>query len=119
MRGDLMQSFSSALASSGPAQKFAALGETRMAAKIKKAAQDFEAVLLQTLLEPLEKSFSTLPGKDDPSGADNYHYLGTQALASALSRSGGVGLAAMMVRNLLKSGKLQAKEPTPVADERR
>jgi hypothetical protein len=74
----------------------------KLKAKVMKAAQDFEGVLLESLLEPLEKTFSTLPGKDDLSGADNYHYLGTQALASALAHSGGIGLGALMVRNLLK-----------------
>ncbi len=89
----------------------------RQDARIRHAAQEFESVLLQSLLEPLEKSFSTLPGKDDLSGADTYHYLGTQALASALSQSGGVGLAAMMVRTMLKPHGLSAKVPGHLADE--
>ena len=71
--------------------------------KIIQAARDFEAVLIESWLEPMEKTFSTLPGKDDLSGADNYHYLGTQALSAALAQSGGIGLAAMMARNLLKA----------------
>jgi Rod binding domain-containing protein len=85
-------------------------------ARIRHAAQEFEAVLLESLLQPLEKSFSTLPGKDDLSGADTYHYLGTQALASALAHSGGLGLAAMMVRTMLKPHGLSAKVPGHGAD---
>ena len=91
--------------------------EAKLANKVRHAAQEFESVLLQTLLEPLEKSFSTLPGKDDLSGGDNYHYLGTQALASALSQSGGLGLARMMVHSLLKPQGLSIKVPGPEADK--
>lgn len=100
--------------SGGAVSAAAALGS-----KARKAAEQFEAVLLQSLLEPLEKSFSTLPGKDDLSGADNYHYLGTQALASALAQSGGLGMAGMMVRNLLKTNNVPAKAPGAFADKTR
>jgi len=64
----------------------------------------------------MEKTFSTLPGKDDLSGADNYHYLGTQALSAALAQSGGIGLAAMMARNLLKANSLGIDASAQVAD---
>ncbi|HEX3353807.1 MAG TPA: hypothetical protein VHS34_13390 [Terriglobales bacterium] len=107
------------LAPAGPGNKPVSPAQAKLAAKIKHAAQDFEAVLLQSLLEPLEKSFSTLPGKDEQADADNYHYLGTQALSAALARSGGLGLAAMMARNLLQTGGLNPKVWKPVADERR
>jgi Rod binding domain-containing protein len=91
--------------------------EAKLANKGRHAALEFESVLLQTLLEPLEKSFSTLPGKDDLSGGDNYHYLGTQALASSLAQSGGLGLARMMVRSLLKPHGLSAKVSGSEADK--
>jgi Rod binding domain-containing protein len=72
------------------------------ARKIAKAAHDFEAVLLNTLLGPLEKTFSSLPGKETDAVSDNYHSLGMQALASSLAARGGVGIAAMIVKSLSK-----------------
>jgi Rod binding domain-containing protein len=65
------------------------------------AARQFEAVLLNTLLGSLEHSFSALPGKKPDSIADNYHSMGMQALAATLADRGGVGIANMIVRNLL------------------
>ena len=65
-----------------------------------KAAQEFEAHLLASLLDSLEKTFSTVPGQSAVPGADDYNYLGTQALASALAASGGFGIAAMIAPHL-------------------
>ena len=70
--------------------------------KIAKAANDFEAVLLNTLLGPLEKTFASLPGKETDAVSDDYHSLGMQALASSLAARGGVGIAAMIVKSLSK-----------------
>jgi Rod binding domain-containing protein len=72
------------------------------ARKIAKAAHDFEAVLLNTLLGPLEKTFSSLPGKEVDAVSDNYHSLGMQALASSLAAKGGMGIAAMIIKSLTK-----------------
>jgi len=67
------------------------------------AARQFEAVLLNTLLGSLEHSFSALPGKKHDSIADNYHSMGMQALASTLADRGGVGIAGIIARNLLRT----------------
>lgn len=37
-------------------------------------------------------------------GSDNYNYLGTQALASALASGGGFGIAAMITRSFGEHG---------------
>lgn len=65
-----------------------------------KAARDFEAQLIGSLLASYEKTFATLPGESDVAGSDNYNYLGTQALASALAAGGGFGIAAMITRSM-------------------
>jgi Rod binding domain-containing protein len=72
------------------------------ARKIAEAAHDFEAVLLNSLLGPLEKTFSSLPGKETDVASDNYQSLGMQALASSLAAKGGVGIAEMIVKSLSK-----------------
>lgn len=65
-----------------------------------RAAREFEASLIASLLQSLEKTFSTLPGESTIPGADDYNYLGTQALAEGLSARGGFGIAAMISQHL-------------------
>ena len=65
--------------------------------KAQKAAQDFESVLLASLLESLQKSFAG-SAESDTAGSDNYALMGTQALASAMSAQGGIGIARMILR---------------------
>jgi Rod binding domain-containing protein len=69
--------------------------------KVVEAAQEFEAVMLESFLRPLEESFSSLPGGDDSMGMSGYRDMVTQAMASAIAKAGGFGLADMVVRNLL------------------
>jgi len=65
-----------------------------------KAAREFEAQLIGTVLESLEKTFAAVPGQDAMAGEDNYNYLGTQALASAIAAGGGFGIAKLIIGHL-------------------
>jgi Rod binding domain-containing protein len=65
-----------------------------------KAAREFEAQLIASLLQSFEKTFASLPGQTDLPGADDYNVLGTQALASAIAEHGGFGIAKMIVEHL-------------------
>jgi Rod binding domain-containing protein len=84
------------------AQSAPSTASAEHAGKIAKAAREFEAVLLNTLLGPLEKTFSSLPGKEADAVSDNYQSLGMQTLASALAAKGGLGIADMIVKSLSK-----------------
>jgi Rod binding domain-containing protein len=77
-----------------PGQTIPALG------KGQKAAREFEAQLIGTVLQSLEKTLASLPGQDPIAGEDNYNYLGTQALASAVTAGGGFGIARMIEEHL-------------------
>jgi Rod binding domain-containing protein len=61
-----------------------------------KAAREFEAQLIGSVLESLEKTFASIPGEDTMAGADNYNYMGTQALASVMAAGGGFGIAKLI-----------------------
>jgi Rod binding domain-containing protein len=61
-----------------------------------KAAREFEAQLIGSVLESLEKTFASVPGEDTMAGADNYNYMGTQALASVMAAGGGFGIAKLI-----------------------
>ncbi len=75
------------------------------ARKITKAAHDFEAVLLNTLLGPLERTFASLPGGETDAESDNYQSLGMQALSSSLAAKGALGITDMIVQSLSKQGQ--------------
>jgi Rod binding domain-containing protein len=84
-----------AAAATLPGQTIPALG------KGKKAAREFEAQLIGTVLQSLEKTLASVPGQDPIPGEDDYNYLGTQALASAVAAGGGFGIARMISEHLI------------------
>ena len=94
-------------------------------AKIDKAARDFESILLGEWLEKAEKSFATVPGGDPSENADPGHdqlqSIGCQFLSEALSKAGGIGLAAMISKHLKaahaasEAAKRESDESNPVA----
>jgi Rod binding domain-containing protein len=65
-----------------------------------KAAREFEAQLIGTILESLQKTFADLPGEGSVAGQDNYNYMGNQALAKALAAGGGFGIARLIAPHL-------------------
>jgi Rod binding domain-containing protein len=69
-------------------------------AKMVRAARQFEAVLLNSLLGSLQHSFSSLGGKKTDSESTNYDYMGMQALSSALAARGGIGIAQRIVASM-------------------
>jgi Rod binding domain-containing protein len=89
----------------------AALG-TPALGKGPKAAREFEAQLIGSVLESLEKTFAAVPGGDAMAGEDNYNYMGTQALASAIAAGGGFGIAKMICEHL-GGTKAASAGPTP------
>jgi Rod binding domain-containing protein len=69
-------------------------------AKMVRAARQFEAVLLNSLLGSLQHSFSSLGGKKTDSESTNYDYVGMQALSAALAAKGGIGIADRIVASM-------------------
>jgi hypothetical protein len=65
-----------------------------------KAAREFEANLIASLLQSLESAFATLPGQDGLPGSDDYSYLGCQALSEGVAERGGFGIARMILQHL-------------------
>ena len=83
--------------------------------KLLRVAEQFETVLLNDLLGSLEKTFASVPGEKDSPGSSEYSYLGTQALASGVAAGGGFGIAAMIVRNVMKQQGLRAHPESGMA----
>lgn len=90
--------------------------------KLVKAAHDFEAILLTQWLEHAESSFATVPGSDSDQdrdvGSDQFRSLAMQHVAKHLADTGGIGIAAMLLRHAHTpqsqvSSPDQSKAPLP------
>jgi len=86
--------------------------------KIKRSAQEFESILLTQWLEQAREAFASMPGGDEDDNDDPGHSqmmgLGMQALASAVTKSGGIGIARMLEHYLQK----QSGQPSlPVGEK--
>jgi len=68
--------------------------------KLVRAAHQFEAILLNSLLGPLEETFAYLGRQSDDPTSNQYQFLGIQTLASSLADRGGLGIAEMIIRNV-------------------
>ena len=88
----------------GSLRSLKAAAEGKDTAKIAKAAHDFESILIGQWLEQAEKSFATVPGGETSTQADPGHDqlqgIAMQSLAQQLTKSGGLGMAAMIIRQL-------------------
>jgi Rod binding domain-containing protein len=75
--------------------------DSKTVAKLKKAASDFESILVTSWLEKMRDSFS-LEGQSEDAmpGADNMTTLATQAIAQAITARGGFGIAKMLYERL-------------------
>jgi Rod binding domain-containing protein len=80
------------------------LAASSNATKVRQAAEEFESVLLTQWLEQARQSFTQIAGDDDSDsddpGGDQMLSLGTQSLASAVAKSGGIGIARFLTRHL-------------------
>ncbi len=70
--------------------------------KVRKAATDFEALLLAQMLKSVRESGGGVTGDADEQDETNSTMLelGEQQLAQALSNSGGLGIAKMVIAGL-------------------
>ena len=68
-------------------------------AKLVDAAQQFEATMLQELLKPLQHGQSSWGGEEssDDTASDTISSFGTEAIAKAISKGGGFGIAKQIV----------------------
>jgi Rod binding domain-containing protein len=74
--------------------------ETSAHKKLRKAAQEFEGILIAQLLGEFNMGFSTLGGGTPMAGSDTLNSLAIQTLSGAMARRGGFGIGAMLVHQL-------------------
>lgn len=68
--------------------------------KALKAAKDFEAIFLRTLLSSLEKTTSMSGGGKLTTGQSTYGSMIVGAMADQISGTGGIGLADIVAKSL-------------------
>jgi len=81
--------------------------------KALKAAKDFEAIFLRTLLSSLEKTTSISGGGKLNTGQSTYGSMVVGALADNISASGGIGLADIVAKSLGAHAPQVSPEPKP------
>ena len=70
-------------------------------AKLVDAAQQFEAMLMQEMLKPMRKGEDSWgEDKDNDSASDTISSFGTEAVAKAISKGGGLGIAKQVIRQV-------------------
>ena len=83
-------------------------------AKLVDAAQQFEATMLQELLKPLQHGQSSWGDdeKSDDSSTDSISSFGTEAVAKAISKGGGFGIAKQIVSKVTLEHQRNSEKTT-------
>lgn len=77
--------------------------DMRIRAKLTDAAQQFEGMLLEEMLKPLRSSGDDGSGGENgnsDAGTDTINSFGVEAVAKAISRSGGLGIARQVLQQV-------------------
>jgi peptidoglycan hydrolase FlgJ len=100
----------------------ASLAATQRHARLVDAAQQFEGMILEQLLKPMQRSqdtgFGQDPDTDRDGSLDTLSSYGTGAVANSIARSGGLGIARKVVADVdridANTQKTQRSQATPV-----
>ena len=79
--------------------------------RVRQTAQDFEALVVQHLLRTMRQASPGTP--DGQGGMRAYRDLMDEELARSLARSGGLGLADVIVRDLVRRTEKTPQAPPP------
>ena len=98
------------------------LATTHRHARLVDAAQQFEGMMLEQILKPMQKSqdtgFGQDPDSDRDGSLDTLSSYGTEAVANSIARSGGLGIARKIVADVdridANTQKTQRSRATPV-----
>jgi Rod binding domain-containing protein len=84
-------------------------------AKLIDAAQQFEATILQELLKPMQHGQDSWGGemKNDDSAGDTISSFGTEAVAKAISKGGGFGIANQIVTKVTQEHQRNTERTLP------
>jgi Rod binding domain-containing protein len=69
-------------------------------AKLRKAAGEFEAILLESLWKSMKETFSNQDDESTDPTLQSFDEWGIQGMASAVGKSGGLGIKNMILKHL-------------------
>jgi Rod binding domain-containing protein len=69
-------------------------------AKLRKAAGEFEAILLESLWKSMKETFSSQDDENSDPTLQSFDEWGIQGMASAVGKSGGLGIKNMILKHL-------------------
>ena len=88
-------------------------------AKLRRAASEFEAMLLSKWWSAMKEGGLSGGEDDSDPGHDTLDQLGMQAMSTAVAQGGGIGIGALLVRSLLSNPEEQSqKEQSPATQAR-
>jgi Rod binding domain-containing protein len=95
-------SLASVTATSTLSTEGAAAGSTETTAhrKLRKAAQEFEGMLIEQLMGDFKQGFTSLAADAPLAGSDTLNSLAIQTLSKALAERGVLGIGRMLVHQL-------------------
>jgi|SRR6202046_2294324 peptidoglycan hydrolase FlgJ len=87
---------------------------TQKQAKLVDAAQQFEASMLQELLKPMRSGEDSWGGdeKNEDGASDTISSYGTEAMAKAISKGGGFGIAKQVIAQVTLEHQQAEKKKT-------
>jgi Rod binding domain-containing protein len=74
--------------------------ETADQKKLKKAAGDFESILLSSMWKSMKKSFGESSDGDSDPASGTIDDLGIEAMSQAVGKAGGLGIGKMIIKQL-------------------
>ncbi len=96
-----------------PSASAAAKDNSPAAQKLRKAASEFESLLLANWWSTMKQSGLSRGEEDSDPGKDTLDHLGIQAMCAAVANGGGFGIGAMLVRSLLPHVESPKSVPAP------
>jgi Rod binding domain-containing protein len=89
--------------------------EGQKQAKLVDAAQQFEATMLQELLKPMQHGQSSWGGGEnsDDTSSDTISSFGNEAIAKAISKGGGFGIAKQIVSKVTLEHQRNSEKNLP------
>ena len=86
--------------------------QERKQAKLVDAAEQFEATMLQELLKPMQHGQAGWEGEEtnEDTASDTIGSFGTEAIAKAISKGGGFGIAKQIVSKVTLEHQLNSEK---------
>lgn len=92
-----------------------AVSKTAQLRELKKAATQFEAMLLEKWWSAMKKSGLGNDDRDGDPGQGTLDTIGMQAMSMAVANAGGIGIAAMLVRSVQRELAAEHASRAPAA----